>query len=97
MSSNVIQYHSGIPLVPNGRSQLVRRDGWRARRALSGEAAKISVDETDWRCRGCFKANECTNPDVDVPARCQTCARACPTVDGWWHCDKRDETCPTEA
>ena len=93
INKNNSRYHAEIVEADPFEYAYLRE---RVRRALSGEAAKISADETDWRCRGCFKAAVCWE-GADVPARCQTCAFSCPTVDGWWHCDKRDEACPTEA
>lgn len=64
----------------------------RVRRVFDGEAAKISADETDWRCRDCFKRGVCWD-DAPVPETCQTCAHAVPTGDGWWHCDLQDQPC----
>lgn len=61
----------------------------RVARALEGRAMKVATDESDWRCRGCFKASVCWG-DKPVPVKCQTCSLAIPTADGWWHCDRHD-------
>lgn len=68
----------------------------RVGRALAGRVRKVSVDETDWRCRMCFKRGVCWE-DRPVPQECQTCRFASPTADGWWHCEKRDEPAPGPA
>ena len=62
----------------------------RIERAISGEARKISVDSTDWRCRGCFKRGVCWE-GKDVPVACSTCTYATATPEGLWHCTKHDK------
>ena len=65
----------------------------RVQKVLNGKATKISTDETDWRCRGCFKADVCWGR-AEVKKECQTCAFAKPKPDGWWHCVKHDVDAP---
>tara|TARA_B110000046_G_scaffold10626_1_gene10637 strand:- start:45050 stop:45862 length:813 start_codon:yes stop_codon:yes gene_type:complete len=66
-------------------------------RALSGQVRKISTDETDWRCKGCFKRGVCWG-DKEVVPSCPTCAFSLPRPDGKWQCTKLDdeavEICP---
>jgi hypothetical protein len=47
----------------------------RVENILSGNCKRISKDETDWRCRGCFK-------------RERTCANAMPNKEGDFVCEK---------
>ena len=58
--------------------------------ALKNQAQKISVDETDWRCKFCFKRSVCwghTKPEKE----CQSCAFAiADTENGLWHCSKHN-------
>jgi hypothetical protein len=56
-------------------------------RVLGGQARKISVDDTDWRCRDCFKSDVCWR-GTPVPHACLTCRHASPMGTGGWHCDK---------
>lgn len=88
-NKNNSRYHAEIVEFDPFEFSFLRE---RVRRAMSGEAAKISHDETDWRCRGCFKRGVCWG-DMPVPVRCQTCKHSVPTADGWWHCDKHDRPC----
>lgn len=54
---------------------------------LQNEATKISADESDWRCRGCFKRTACWHGEL--PERqCRNCGFALPTPDGEWWCQK---------
>jgi len=62
----------------------------RIERVVTNEAEKIATDETDWRCRGCFKRGVCWE-DTAVPVRCSTCQHATPTPEGEWHCHKHDK------
>jgi len=61
--------------------------------ALSGEVIKIAKDETDWRCRFCFKSDACWG-HVEVPALCQTCTHSSPTEDGGWYCNMKGRPIP---
>ena len=70
--------------------------GERVSRVLSGDARKISTDETDWRCRDCFKSGVCWGNARPEPA-CRNCANSEPRPDGGWHClrtgTRADEVC----
>jgi hypothetical protein len=47
---------------------------------LNGQPpTKVGKDETDWRCRGCFKSKVCWQ-DAPVPELCRTCANATPDI-----------------
>lgn len=63
----------------------------RIEQAISGDVTKIATDETDWRCRGCFKAGVCWG-DTTVPRECHTCQHSTPTPQGRWHCTKHDKS-----
>ena len=57
----------------------------RVENVLSGKVHKISQDETDWRCRGCFKRGVCWGQD-EVPQTIRTCANALPDKNGEFNC-----------
>lgn len=59
---------------------------------MRGEARKISVDETDWRCRDCSKSDVCWKQSP-VQTACRTCAHARPIDDGSWWCGLHDFDC----
>ena len=61
----------------------------RVHRVMFESAQKISHDETDWRCRGCFKRGVCWG-DTEVPVSCATCRFARPRTDGGWQCTLKD-------
>jgi CRISPR/Cas system-associated exonuclease Cas4 (RecB family) len=52
---------------------------------LNGDAAKISTDATDWRCRGCFKLEVCWGEKA-VPVEASSCQFGVPQKDGTWLC-----------
>jgi len=57
--------------------------------ALLNKARRIAEDETDWRCRGCFKRDNCwKTPEVEPD--CAFCQHAGATADGGWHCSLYD-------
>ena len=62
----------------------------RIQTVFDGNAKKISVDNSDWRCRGCFKSDVCWG-DRSVPKLCQTCSFSRPKPDGGWYCSKHDK------
>ncbi len=68
----------------------------RIERALNGDAEKVAASVDDWRCRSCFKRDACW-ASAGVEARCMTCAHACPTERGGWHCARFDQPAPGEA
>lgn len=52
--------------------------------AISNQARRVSEDEADWRCRGCFKRSACWG-HVQPAKECRTCAHAAADdVHGWW-------------
>ena len=59
-------------------------------RVISNNAEKISVDETDWRCRGCFKRDACWNGAMPEEMTVRTCGNSYATQDGTWKCDVCD-------
>lgn len=59
----------------------------RVENVLNGQVHKISQDEADWRCRGCFKRGVCWG-DIDVPKTKRTCANAQPDKNGEFTCSK---------
>lgn len=93
INKNNSRYHAEIVRADPFEYSFLKE---RIRRVFAGEATKVSHDEADWRCRDCFKRGVCWE-GMAVPKRCQTCAHAVPTGDGWWHCDKQDRACPAEA
>ena len=62
----------------------------RIQTVFDGNAKKISTDNSDWRCRGCFKSDVCWG-DRSVPKLCQTCSFSSPKPDGGWYCGKHDK------
>jgi CRISPR/Cas system-associated exonuclease Cas4 (RecB family) len=62
---------------------------------LDGDAAKVSIDDTDWRCRGCFKRDVCWG-DIPVPVEASSCQFGEPQKDGTWlctNCDSKEGCC----
>ena len=54
---------------------------------LSNEARKISKDETDWRCRSCFKKDACWQSVTPIK-ECASCIHCAADPDDRWHCMK---------
>jgi len=52
---------------------------------LDNQAEKVSTDETDWRCRGCFNRSVCW-AKTDPEKECASCANAKARKDGLWEC-----------
>lgn len=84
---NNSEYHAEIVEFDELEWSYIRQ---RVERVLANQAAKISVDETDWRCRGCFKRGVCWE-GAEVPKTCMTCQHAFANRQGSWHCSKHDE------
>ena len=84
---NNSEYHAEIVEFDELEWNYIRQ---RIERVLANQSAKISVDETDWRCRGCFKRGVCWE-GAEVPKTCVTCQHAFPNKQGTWHCSKHDE------
>lgn len=59
----------------------------RIQTVLNNEARKISKDETDWRCRGCFKSNACWHGEMPIK-ECASCSHSAADPDERWHCLK---------
>jgi len=53
--------------------------------ALLNTARRIAGDESDWRCRGCFKRTSCWGSPV-LERECYHCQHASAEPDGGWHC-----------
>lgn len=63
-------------------------------RVLNNEAQKISEDESDWRCRGCFKRDACWHGAMPVEMTVRTCGNSYADNDGNMKCDVCDgNTC----
>lgn len=56
-------------------------------RILANEARKISEDESDWRCRGCFKREACWSGFEPEEKSARTCGNSYGTTDGRLMCD----------
>jgi hypothetical protein len=80
------EYHAEIVDVDPFEVSNIER---RVERVMFGSAQKISYDETDWRCRGCFKRGVCWGNRVP-PKECSTCAFSRPRTDGGWQCTLTD-------
>ena len=61
-------------------------------RVLVNDAAKCSEDESDWRCRGCFKFDACWNGALPDERSVRTCGNSYATNDGKMRCTKCDGT-----
>jgi rubrerythrin len=84
INKNTSEYHSEIVDYDDLEFMFIKE---RIERVLLNKARKISNDETDWRCRGCFKRGACWG-QIDVPKSCTTCKFAIAKSDGDWHCQK---------
>jgi hypothetical protein len=63
-------------------------------RVISNQAKKCSEDETDWRCRGCFKRDACWQGLEPAEKNVRTCGNAYAHEDGTFSCSKCDaEVC----
>ena len=59
----------------------------RIERSLAETATKIGREDTDWRCRRCFKAGVCWKPEtVAVIKTIRTCANSAATTKGTFFC-----------
>lgn len=59
-------------------------------RVLRNEARKVSEDESDWRCRGCFKREACWEEKMPSVMDVRTCGNSWAEDDGTLRCDKCD-------
>ena len=88
INKNNCEYHAEIVKYDDFEFAHIKE---RVERAVHGESAKISKDESDWRCRGCFKRGVCWG-DTEVPVQCSTCSFSSASPDGLWHCHKHDKS-----
>lgn len=61
----------------------------RMERVILGEVSRVADDQTDWRCRGCFKRDACWEK-IEVEPRCARCKHSVAHPDGHWHCKVHD-------
>ena len=59
-------------------------------RVISNEAHKVSEDESDWRCRGCFKRDACWHGAMPEEMTVRTCGNSYAEPDGTWKCNVCD-------
>lgn len=63
-------------------------------RVLSNQAQRVSHDESDWRCRGCFKFDACWKGDLPPKRDVRTCGNSSGNHDGTFSCSVCDgQTC----
>ena len=56
-------------------------------RVLINEAKKIATDESDWRCKGCFKREACWEGKMPDEMSVRTCGNSYADNNGDLHCD----------
>ena len=86
VNKNTSEYHAEIIAFESFEYSHIQD---RVNRVLSNQARRISEDESDWRCRDCFKRSVCwgkTNPQK----ACQTCTHSYASANGGWHCSLHD-------
>lgn len=86
VNKNTSEYHAEIVEFDELEFGYIKE---RVERILANKARKVSHDETDWRCKGCFKRGVCWE-GMDVEVACQTCTHAIAKPTGDWHCIKHD-------
>ena len=57
-------------------------------RVINDDVRKISTDESDWRCRGCFKRQACWEGKLPDDKTITTCGKAKANFKGEWVCSK---------
>lgn len=57
-------------------------------RVLKDDIKKIATDESDWRCRGCFKRNACWHGELPTDKIKTTCGNAQANFQGEWVCSQ---------
>ena len=86
VNKNNSEYHAEIVVFDEFEySHLLGR----VETSLKNEARKIATDDTDWRCRGCFKRSVCWS-SKEVKKSCVTCIHSYPMPNGSWHCTIRE-------
>ena len=88
VNKNTSEYHAEIVEFDDFEYAHIQE---RIERVVTGRVHKIATDETDWRCRGCFKRGVCWG-DREVQVTCATCKFSGPNPQGGWHCYKHDKT-----
>ena len=63
---------------------------------LNNRVVRIASDESDWRCRGCFKRDACWNGTEPTEKSVRTCGHSTADNDGVLHCDRCDATTCTD-
>jgi CRISPR/Cas system-associated exonuclease Cas4 (RecB family) len=88
-NKNNSQYHD----------ELVDFDRWtfeallaKAELAMKDQGRKVATDESDWRCKGCFKLGVCWRGEKPATLYCKHCKHATPATDGTWWCSKHART-----
>jgi hypothetical protein len=65
-------------------------------RVLSNQAQRVSHDESDWRCRGCFKFDACWKGALPSKRDVRTCGNSIGNSDGTFSCSVCDgQSCPS--
>ena len=57
---------------------------------LNNRVRRVATDESDWRCRGCFKRDACWNGNEPEEKSVRTCGNSYADNDGVLHCNKCD-------
>lgn len=63
---------------------------------LGGARQRVAKEETDWRCRGCWRNDICwqkREPTQREKSRCQSCVHSKPVETGGWHCELHNRSC----
>jgi hypothetical protein len=81
-NKNTSLYHAEVVTFDDMEWEFLKA---RIERVLGNQARKLASDESDWRCRGCFKAGVCWQGVKAKPA-CATCQDAMATQNGKWAC-----------
>tara|TARA_R100000773_G_C4208756_1_gene108863 strand:+ start:210 stop:1058 length:849 start_codon:yes stop_codon:yes gene_type:complete len=86
ISKNTSEYHAEIVKWDDFEIAFIKK---RIEDVIENKAKKLATDETDWRCRGCFKKSVCWH-NAPVPVACNTCQFAEANHQGSWTCTKTD-------
>lgn len=93
-NKNTSEYHSEVIVFDEFEYFALMA---KAELVLRGEAARIADDQSDWRCRGCFKKSACWEGKAGDPS-CRNCKHAAPETRGGWTCKltraEATEVCP---
>jgi len=60
----------------------------RVETVLRQESRRCATDESDWRCKSCFKRDACWRGELPEQRIMRTCGNAKPNKEGEWSCDK---------